>query len=646
MKPSRLSVVLLLTVILPVAGLAALGARSIAQEEALLGQREGQRADELARSVRDGLRLRLLDEARRAHTRLREALAAGDELDAVVASPGLGIALVVDDALAQVAPRRAWRSEGPDLPPVPGDLLGAIADEQAGRPEQALSRLDALGLDQVPAARNLRARILRRLGRHEQALAEDAWLSEQPATGGLPLSWIASERRIETLLELGRRDEARAAVAADLRRVLGGRGGQASPGAALAHLARLVGWGEQLAAPAELLGPARERRREAQVAAELSAWGALDQVADLDALDGRFALAPRPTRGLAVIGPASQEAGQREQAARRIVLAAEPEDLAAAVEALARERSGADRDSFAVSLSEVRGEGVALTRAERLWVRAAPTRGAFSTQLAGRRTMQRISVLGLLVVLVAAGSWATVRAIRRSGELARARNDFVASVTHELRTPVTSIRAMAETLSLGKVTNPERQSFYFGAIAEETQRLGRLIEDVLTVSRVEREGFTVTLERAEPAPVIEHMIETFRASPAAKDRDLSFDPGPDLPLVLWDERLIERALFNLLGNAAKYGGEEPEIKVELRRARGGLSLAVVDQGPGIPREEQGRILLPFERGADALDSRKPGAGLGLAIVNAIVSSQGGRLSLSSEPGQGCRFEVWLPEAKG
>lgn len=342
-----------------------------------------------------------------------------------------------------------------------------------------------------------------------------------------------------------------------------------------------------------------------------------------------------------MIGPVSQEHG----AARRIVLAAEPEDLAAAVETLARERSGADRDSFAVALSEVRGEGVALTRAERLWVRAAPTRGAFSTQLAGRRTMQRISVLGLLVVLVAAGSWATVRAIRRSGELARARNDFVASVTHELRTPVTSIRAMAETLSLGKVTNPDRQSFYFGAIAEETQRLGRLIEDVLTVSRVEREGFTVTLERAEPAPVIEHMIETFRASPAAKDQDVGFDPAEDLPLVLWDERLVERALFNLLGNAVKYGGEEPGIKVELRRSGGGLAIAVVDQGPGVPREEQGRILLPFERGADALDSRKPGAGLGLAIVNAIVTSQGGRLSLRSEPGQGCRFEIWLPAAK-
>ena len=643
MKPSRLSVVLLLTVILPVAGLAALGARSIAQEEALLGQREAQRADELARSVRDGLRLRLLDEARRANTRLREALAAGDELDAAVASPGLGIALVVDDALAQVAPRRAWRSEGPDLPPVPGDLLGAIGHEQAGRYEEALTSLDALGLDKVPAARNLRARILRRLGRHEQALAEDAWLSEQPATGGLPLSWIASERRIETLLELGRRDEAGAAVMADLQRVLGGRGGQASPGAALAHLARLVGWGERLSAPADLLGAARERRREAQVAAELSAWGALDQVADLDALDGRFALVPSPTRGLAVIGPASQEAVSL--GGRRIVLAAEPEDLAAAVETLARERSGADRDSFAVALSEVRGEGVPLTRAERLWVRAAPTRDAFSTQLAGRRTMQRISVLGLLVVLVAAGSWATVRAIRRSGELARARNDFVASVTHELRTPVTSIRAMAETLSLGKVTNPDRQSFYFGAIAEETQRLGRLIEDVLTVSRVEREGFTVTLERAEPTPVIEHMIETFRASPVAKDVEVTFDPGADLPLVLWDERLVERALFNLLGNAVKYGGEEPGIRVELRRSGGGLAIAVVDQGPGIPREEQGRILLPFERGADALESRKPGAGLGLAIVNAIVSSQGGRLSLKSEPGQGCRFEVWLPGAK-
>ena len=104
-------------------------------------------------------------------------------------------------------------------------------------------------------------------------------------------------------------------------------------------------------------------------------------------------------------------------------------------------------------------------------------------------------------------------------------------------------------------------------------------------------------------------------------------------------------LFNLLGNAVKYGGEEPGIRVELRRSGGGLAIAVVDQGPGIPREEQGRILLPFERGADALESRKPGAGLGLAIVNAIVSSQGGRLSLKSEPGQGCRFEVWLPGAK-
>lgn len=631
----------LLTVLLPVAGLAALGARAIQQEEALLAQREAQRADELAHAVRAGVRQLLLDEARQTHTRLREALAAEEDLEAVLATPRLGLALVVDGGLEQLAPRRPWRGGELDLPPAADELGPALALEQAGQRAEALAALDGLGLDDLPSARNLRARLLLALGRTDEALECDRWLAAQPATGGYPLAWIALERRVDALLAAGRRLEAASEVDAGLRRVLQGEAGASSPGACAALLERLGARGRELGVYGGLLREATARQREARAAAELAAIGSLAQAEDLDALDARFAAAPRRD-GVLVLGPEVEVAG----GARRVVLAVSGEELRGRLEQVAAERSGVDREAFRVRLEA--GGPEPLTRGAALAVSVVPTGDAFSEELARRRTLQRLSLLGLLVVVVAAGAFATYRGLQRSAELARVRSDFAASVTHELRTPLTSIRAMAEILSLGKVKDPDRQSRYFSAIAEESQRLGRLIEDVLTVSRVEREGFRVQLARAAPVPAVRRMVEAFQASPVSRGLPIALEAEAQTPKVLWDEHLIERALTNLLVNAIKYGGDLPGIRVTVKAAQReswGVELAVHDRGPGIPEGEQERVLRPFERGQGA-DKSKPGAGLGLAIVRGIVDAHGGQLSLESAPGRGTTFTIWLPAVAG
>jgi signal transduction histidine kinase len=643
-KPAGLRLVFFLTVFLPVAGLAALGARAIQQEEVLLAQRESQRAGELARSVRAGLRQLLLAEARHTHTRMREALAAEEDLSAVLAVPKLGTALIVDQHLELLAPRRGWSGAEPDLPPSLGELAPVLRHERAGQLGLALATLSELNLGDLPSARNLHARLLLKLGRREEALVHDRWLKTQPAVGGLPLAWIALEREIETLVALDRKLEAAEAVDAGLRRLLGDAAGAASPGACAMVLTNLGRWGRELGVFGGLLRDGAQRGREARAAAELLAYGSLSSVDDLDALDARFSVAPRrgACGGVLVFGPEVRV----KQGRRRAVLAVSRAELEGHLEHVVSERSSAE--AFAVSL-EPANEGEPLTPAGLLHVIARPMANVFSVELAERRTLQRLALLGLLVVLAAIGTWATYRGVRRSAELSRVRADFAASVTHELRTPLTSIRAMAEILSLGRVKDPERQSFYFSAIAEESQRLGRLIEDVLTVSKVERDGFRVDLKRAAPTPGVKRIVDAFSASPVSRGLPVEFEAEAQTAKVLWDEILIERALTNLLVNAIKYGGDEPAIRVTVRalqRETWGVEIAVHDRGPGIPPAEQERILKPFERGKSATSTTKPGAGLGLAIVAGIAHAHQGEMTLESELGRGTTFAIWLPAVAG
>ncbi len=633
--------------VLPAAVLAAAAVGAIRHEARLLEARQARQGEALLRSVEEGLREAARARLAAVEARLVAALAAGETPAAALAgfAGGVGSARVLDGALHQVAPARGWRAGGADLLPIPSALDEVLGLERAGRAEEALARLAASPLAGLGVARNVRARLLYALGRLDEALAEDRALQALAPAAGLPLAWVACEREAAALAEAGRAPEARGAAVRSLELLVASQGAGGAPGALTATLGRLVA----LAGPAlepTLAARAEALAREARLAADLAAWGELASGARTAPLGPDAHLVPLASEGgWAAVGPTVRAPGGPLRPALVLPRAA----LERLLQEVVHARGAVDPGAFRIELVDPAGEAAAIAEAASahalpggLSLVARAGESTYEAALAGRRATQRLALAAVLLLVVIGGSLLTYRAAQRASELARLRNEFTASVTHELRTPIASIRAMSEILALGKVPSEDRRAEYYRAISEETQRLGRLVEDVLDVARVESDGFKPEVELCDPGEAVRAATDAFRASPVSKGLGVNFAAEPGLPRVALDRRLLARALENLLVNAVKYGGEQPDMRVEVRRAGEGVEVCVSDRGPGIDPTDLERVLRPFERGRGVADV--PGAGLGLAIVAAILEAHRGAVAVESVRGMGTSFRLRLPAA--
>lgn len=223
-------------------------------------------------------------------------------------------------------------------------------------------------------------------------------------------------------------------------------------------------------------------------------------------------------------------------------------------------------------------------------------------------------------------------ALRQSDELKTA---LLRSISHDLRTPLTSIIAAGSALGSETLTVEERAELS-AAIVGEGNRLSRLVENLLDMSRLEAGQAEPHREPVDLAEVLDAACEGVgNAAPVRPAID------PDLPMVDADAAQLERAFANLLENAVRYGDGRP-VSVRSRLVDGNIVVRVVDQGPGIPESEWGRIFEPFQRG----DSANTGSGLGLAIAKGFVEANGGEIAVESLPGQGTSFIVTLPLQAG
>ncbi len=220
-------------------------------------------------------------------------------------------------------------------------------------------------------------------------------------------------------------------------------------------------------------------------------------------------------------------------------------------------------------------------------------------------------------------------ALRRSDELKTA---LLRSVSHDLRTPLTSMIAAGAALDSPTATPAERHELS-EAIVEEGQRLSRLVENLLDVSRLESGAAE---PHREPVDVAE-LLEVARDSVRGGRELVRLAVGSELPALRADPAQLERAFANLLENAIRHGRERP-VTVRSRLIGDRLDLRVVDQGPGIAEEEWERIFEPFYRGGNGAAARS-GSGLGLAIAKGFVEANGGEISVESLPGQGTSFVV-------
>ncbi len=250
--------------------------------------------------------------------------------------------------------------------------------------------------------------------------------------------------------------------------------------------------------------------------------------------------------------------------------------------------------------------------------------------------------LALVLGVTLFGAYLLWRDVRREVQVAEMRSRFVSAVSHELKTPLTAIRMFAETLQMGRQIDSDTQSQYLDTIVNESERLTRLLNNVLDFSKIERGGKTYRREDHCLAEVIEATARAMQYPLEQQRFTLSVEVEEDLPMARVDRDAIEQAILNLLDNAMKYSGESRDIALKLRSENGEAVISVSDQGAGVDPAERARIFEQFYRAAGPDGDRIPGTGLGLTLVQHIADAHGGRVTVESTVGEGSTFSLHLP----
>jgi len=259
-----------------------------------------------------------------------------------------------------------------------------------------------------------------------------------------------------------------------------------------------------------------------------------------------------------------------------------------------------------------------------------------------RWTLAKFAVIGGIDLMLAAGLLLVYSNVRREMELARLKSDFVANVSHELKTPLALIRLFAETLELGRVSGAEKARHYHRVINNESQRLTQLINNILDFSRIEAGRKEYRFARTDLGAVVREVVEAYRFPIEQLGFVLELAVDEELPEIPLDREAISQALINLLNNAIKYSRDEKHIRIEARRDGARILVSVSDRGIGIAKPEQRKIFEKFYRAEDSLVHETKGSGLGLSLVRHIVEAHGGSVDVESVPGRGSTFTLRLP----
>jgi len=232
--------------------------------------------------------------------------------------------------------------------------------------------------------------------------------------------------------------------------------------------------------------------------------------------------------------------------------------------------------------------------------------------------------------------------ITEEARLEQMRREFVADVSHELKTPLTTIKGYAETLLSGALETKDVAAGFLSTISEEADRMDRLIKDLLTLSALDVQQATLTLRPTLLDELILDVADKLAFS--AQKRNLRFrtDFPEEVPMVLANADKLEQVLVNIMSNAIKYTHEGSDITVSLKPTGEMVRVGIKDQGPGIPEEDQARIFERFYRVDKARARELGGTGLGLAIAKQIVEAHGGRIGLESAPNEGTEIYFFLP----
>jgi signal transduction histidine kinase len=252
------------------------------------------------------------------------------------------------------------------------------------------------------------------------------------------------------------------------------------------------------------------------------------------------------------------------------------------------------------------------------------------------------------VGLTALGAFLALRGLRKESETMKLRGALIANVSHELRTPLSMIRLGTETLQRGgsRLKENERAEIH-DQILRETLHLSHLVENVLDVARIQnRSTKALAFTPVVPHDLVSDLVGTYGSWVKSKGFNVSVEIEEGVEPQMWDRDAVSRALLNLIDNAIKYSADDRAITVALRQTGEYVMLEVKDHGIGIESDDLGRIFDPYYRARFSDTQTRRGAGLGLTLVQQIVSAHGGRVEVESQAGQGSTFRLLFPRAAG
>jgi signal transduction histidine kinase len=236
----------------------------------------------------------------------------------------------------------------------------------------------------------------------------------------------------------------------------------------------------------------------------------------------------------------------------------------------------------------------------------------------------------------------TVRTVSHELELARMKSDFVSTISHEFKSPLTSIRQLAEMLQTGRVPSEERRQKYYDVLLEQSERLSLLTENVLNFTKMEEGCKEFIFEKTDIKYLMEDLVSSVQERVRHAGFNIQLDVENSLPPIMVDSDALIQAINNVIDNAIKYSEKVKKVEVQAFKEDQNLVIAVKDFGIGIEKEDRNKIFDRFYRGGDELSRTVKGTGLGLTLVKQIVEAHHGSVQVESEPEQGSTFSIKLP----
>jgi signal transduction histidine kinase len=318
-----------------------------------------------------------------------------------------------------------------------------------------------------------------------------------------------------------------------------------------------------------------------------------------------------------------------------------------------RRISAVFRDPQGREVGRVSETGV--TRTERTEEMTGPFEGFTVTVAASanapvvwttRFVMIEIAFIALMALVIVLATVFGLRYTVRQLELAQIKAGFVSNVTHELKTPIALIRLAVETLEMGRVRTEAERDKFLGTISRETLRLSQLVDNILDFARLESGQRVFAFEAVDIGEIVRDTFDSFRLRFEDQGFHAELEMPDMLPPVRGDRVALSHCLLNLLDNAVKYSKERREVLVRVEPREREVAVSVTDRGIGIPQEHVKRIFEKFVRVETGLVHDVKGAGLGLSLVDLIIRAHGGRVEVSSTPGEGSTFTLVVPVAEG